>query len=103
MNDEPMRPWAFEPKGNTSFQMPNFVDDEPEFQSPRPSLLAGFISGLVSIALLSFCEGTLAWVALEHVEDIGWIDNRVGWVPVLAITVCINLIRGFDRAVFRRN
>lgn len=99
--NEPMRPWAFEPKNNKSFQMPNFVDEEPE--ETKPNWFAMFLSGVVSIALLSLCEGTLAWIALEHVEDIGWIETRVAWSPVVAIAMCINLIRGFDRAIFRRN
>lgn len=61
------------------------------------------MGGIAAVGLLSLCEGTLAWVALEHVEDIGWISTRVGWSPIVAITVSINLIRAFDRSVFRRD
>jgi hypothetical protein len=100
--NEPMRPWAFEPKGGSGgFQTPNFVDDGDE-PVTKANWVGMFMSGLISVGFLSLCEGTLAWVALEHVEDIGWIDSRVAWAPVVAITMCINLIRGFDRAVFRR-
>lgn len=34
------------------------------------------MGGIAAVGLLSLCEGTLAWVALEHVEDIGWISTR---------------------------
>lgn len=97
---EPMRPWSFDPKDFRDFQTPNFVDDDEPVT--KTNWLVMFMSGLISIGFLSLCEGTLAWIALEHVEDIGWISNHPGWTPIVAITVCINLIRGFDRAVFRR-
>jgi len=61
------------------------------------------IGGLAAVGLLSFAEGTLAWIGLEHVEDIGWISTHVAWSPIVAIAVCINLIRAFDRAVFKRD
>ena len=97
--NEPMRPWTFEPKGNTRFQAPHSTDDvEP---SGKINAMA-VISGISALGLLSLCEGTLAWIALEHVEDIGWISARVSWSPIVALVVSINFIRAFDRTVFRR-
>ena len=98
--NEPMRPWSFDPKGN-GFQPPRTSDDDAEPSSKANAMAV--IGGLAAVGLLSFAEGTLAWIGLEHVEDIGWISTHVGWSPIVAIAVCVNLIRAFDRAVFRRD
>lgn len=98
--NEPMRPWTFDPKGN-GFQPPRSSGDDAE-PSNKTNAKA-IVGGIAAVGLLSLCEGTLAWVALEHVEDIGWISTRVGWSPIVAITVSINLIRAFDRSIFRRD
>lgn len=98
--NEPMRPWSFDPKDFRDFQPPRSLDDlEP---SNKANAMA-VIGGIAAIGLLSLCEGTLAWAALEHVEDIGWISTHVGWSPIVAITVSVNFIRAFDRTVFRRD
>ncbi len=98
--NEPMRPWSFDPKDFRDFQPPRPTDDDVEPSSKANA--RAVVGGLAAVGRLAFAEGTLAWVALEHVEDIGWISTRVGWSPVVAIAVCVNLIRAFDRAVFRR-
>ena len=97
--NEPMRPWSFDPKGN-GFQPPRAMDDDVEPSSKENA--RAVVGGIAAVGLLSLCEGTIAWVALEHVEDIGWISTHVGWSPVVAIVVCINFIRAFDRTVFKR-
>lgn len=76
------------------------MDDDVEPSSKENA--RAVVGGIAAVGLLSLCEGTIAWVALEHVEDIGWISTHVGWSPVVAIVVCINFIRAFDRTVFKR-
>lgn len=102
-------PWnrLFEPKtsgGSSHFRYtdaPRVIPDGP--QEPKvPSSGAMFAAMLVAVWLVSLLQGTLAWVVLEYVEDIGWIDSRVPWWPCVAIAAAVNMIRFFDRVAFRR-
>jgi hypothetical protein len=109
MNGDANDPWnrLFEPKtsaGPVNFRYtdgPQVLPDGPSDNSnPHPS--AFFAAMLVAVWLVSLVQGTLAWVMLEYIEDIGWLDDRVPWWPCVAIVAAVNMIRFFDRVAFRR-
>jgi len=67
--------------------------DPEEQQAGFMAIFAGLV---ISAWLLGFAEGTLAWIALESLEDIGVIDQHVQWWPVVVIAVALNMIRFLD-------
>ena len=106
-------PWhrLFETKtsgGSSNFRytdgprsIPDPVTAPPADRPMTPGVL--FAAMLVSVWLVSLAQGTLAWVVLEYVEDIGWLDGRVAWWPCVAIVAALNMMRFFDRVAFRRS
>ena len=108
MSSDSNDPWdrLFEPKtspGTSGFRYTEAPSVLPEIeQAPQqspPMLLAAM---LVAVWLVSIVQGTLAWIVLEYIEDIGWLDERVPWWPCVAIIAALNMIRFFDRVAFRR-
>lgn len=94
----------FEPKNSQTsqqFQPPLFGPEEEQmYFDPEEGQQAGFMTIFVGLILgswmLGLAEGTLAWIALESLEDIGVIDQRVAWWPVVVIAVALNMIRFLD-------
>ncbi len=92
--------WRFDPKdpADRGLTPPRVLPDG----APVTGRGAAVAWGLVALGLLAVCEGTLAWVALRWVHTLGWLDEPPGWSPVVGIALAVTYLRGFDRAVFRR-
>lgn len=89
--------WRFDAKNTRGFDAPRVVPDGPAVPSPAGT----FLWGVVALGLLGLCEGTLAWVALRWAASLGWLEAP-DWSPVVGIALAVTYLRGFDRAVFRR-
>ena len=71
---------------------------DPEQDDKGTSSFMVIFAGMVIASwLLGLSEGTLVWIALESLEDIGVIDQHVPWWPIVTIVVALNMIRFLDR------
>lgn len=92
-----MSEWKFAPKdaANRGLTPPRAL---PDAVGATPSVLLG-VAGL---GLLGFIEGTLAWIGLRWVADLGWLSEAPAWGPVVGVVMAVTFLRGIDRATFRK-
>lgn len=72
------------------------LDPEP---IKRPSAASAFFAGIFALVLLSVAEGTLVWIILDSLEDLGVLDRRLDWHPFIVIAFAVNILRALERGV----